>query len=88
MVHLLRYITDNKTSGLKYYVDMKDAPLSDKMRKTSIKIDNQLIALSYYSWQHFYTLAELQYHILSFIRVGQFTMAHMFQEKFLNQAQK
>ena len=27
LVHLLRYISDNKTLGLKYYADMNDAPV-------------------------------------------------------------
>ena len=29
LVHLLRYIRENKTLGLKYYSDMNDAPVSD-----------------------------------------------------------
>ena len=29
LVHILRYIRDNKTLGLKYYVDMNDAPVTD-----------------------------------------------------------
>ena len=29
LVHILRYIRDNKTPGLKYYADMNDAPVSD-----------------------------------------------------------
>ena len=29
LVHILRYIRDNKTFGFKYYADMNDAPLSD-----------------------------------------------------------
>ena len=32
LLHLLSYIRENKTLGLKYYVDMKDAPLSDLLR--------------------------------------------------------
>ena len=28
LVHLLRYIRDNKTLGLKYYADMNDAPVT------------------------------------------------------------
>ena len=27
LIHLLRYIRDNKTLGLKYYADLNDAPL-------------------------------------------------------------
>ena len=29
LVHLLRYIRDNKTLGLKYYEDLNDAPVTD-----------------------------------------------------------
>ena len=36
---------------MKYYDDMKYAPLSDLSRQASIKIENQLMALSYSSWQ-------------------------------------
>ena len=46
LVHLLRYIRDNKTLGLKYYADMKEPPLSDLLRQANIKTDNQLVALS------------------------------------------
>ena len=35
LVHLLRYIRDNKTLGLKYYADMNDAP-----EYTLISIEN------------------------------------------------
>ena len=38
--------------GLKYYADMNDAPLSDLLRQASIKTDNQLMAVSDYSWQY------------------------------------
>ena len=51
LIHLLRYIRDNKTSGLKYYAYMNDAPVTDLLRQTSIKTENQLIAFSYYSSQ-------------------------------------
>ena len=34
LVHLLRYITDNNNLDLNYYYDMKDAPLSDLLRKS------------------------------------------------------
>ena len=47
LVHLFIYIRDNKTLGLNYYADLKDAPLSNLLRKTNIKTENQLIALSY-----------------------------------------
>ena len=34
------------------------------------------------------TLAELQEHTLSFIKLGQITMSHMFQDQLINQLQK
>ena len=51
MVHLLGYIRDNKTLGLKYYADMKDSPLSELLRQVRIKTENKLIAFSDSSWQ-------------------------------------
>ena len=39
-------------------------------------------------WNIFQTLVEVQNHILSSIKVGQLTMAHMFQDQLLNQVQK
>ena len=53
LLHLLRYIRDNKTLGLKYYADMNDAPVSDLLRQASIKTENQLRALYDSSWQDF-----------------------------------
>ena len=52
-VHLLRYIRDNKTLGLKYYADLNDAPVSDILIQDSIKTENQLMAFSDSSWQYF-----------------------------------
>ena len=42
---------ENKTLGLKYYTDMKDAPSSNLLIQANIKIDNQLMVLSDSSWQ-------------------------------------
>ena len=53
LVHILRYIRNNKTLGLKYYSDMNDAPVSDLLRKASIKTDNHLMSFSYSSLQDF-----------------------------------
>ena len=50
LVHLLRYIRDNKDVGLKYYVDMNDALVSDILRQASIKNENQLMFFSDYIW--------------------------------------
>ena len=46
LVHLLIYIMDNKTLGLKYYADMNDAPITDLLRQASIKTDNHLMDFS------------------------------------------
>ena len=40
LIHLLRYIRDNKTLGLKYYADMNDAPVTDILRQANIKTKN------------------------------------------------
>ena len=50
---MLRYITDNKTFGLKYYADMKDYNLSDLLRKYNIQTENQLTIFSDSSWKYF-----------------------------------
>ena len=47
LVHLLIYIRDNKTLGLKYYADMNNAPLTDLFRQASIKTENHLMAFYY-----------------------------------------
>ena len=46
LMHLLRYIRENKTLGLKYYADLNDAPVTDILRKANIKINNNLMAFS------------------------------------------
>ena len=43
---MLRYIKENKTLGLNYYVDMKGAPLSVLLRQATNKTENQLIVFS------------------------------------------
>ena len=53
LVHLLRYISDNKTLGLNYYANINDAPISDPSRQASINIKNQLMAFYDSSWQDF-----------------------------------
>ena len=51
VVHLFRYIRENKTLVLNYYANITDAPVSDLLRQASIKTENQLMAFSYSSWQ-------------------------------------
>ena len=50
LIHLLRYIRDNKTLGLKNYVDMNDAPVTDLFIQASIKTENHLMAFSDSNW--------------------------------------
>ena len=42
-IHLLRYIRENKTLGLKYYADLNDAPLTDLLRQAYNKTKNHLM---------------------------------------------
>ena len=51
LVHILRYITDNKTLSLKYYANTTYAPVSDLLRQASIKTKNQLMDFSHSRWQ-------------------------------------
>ena len=37
LMHLLRYIRDNKTLGMKYYADLNDALVTDLLRQANIK---------------------------------------------------
>ena len=53
LVHLLRYIRDNKTLGLKFYADRNDAPVTDLLRQSNNNTKNHLMAFSDYSWQDF-----------------------------------
>ena len=53
LVHIFRYIRENTTLGLKYYLDMNDAPVTDLLRQASIKTENHLMAFSDSIWQVF-----------------------------------
>ena len=53
MIHLLRYISENKTLGLKYYADLNDAPVTDLLRQSMIKTKNHLMTFSDSSWKYF-----------------------------------
>ena len=50
LVYTFIYIKDDWTLGLKYYADIKDAPLSDLLRQANIKTENQLADFSESSW--------------------------------------
>ena len=51
LVHLLRYIRDNESLGLKYYADLNDALVTDLLIQANIKTKNHLMAFSDSSWQ-------------------------------------
>ena len=51
LIHLLRYIRDNKTLVLKYYADLNDAPVTDLLRQSNIKTENHLMDFSDSVWQ-------------------------------------
>ena len=88
LIHLFRYIRDNKTLGLKYYADLNDAPVTDILRKANIKTKNHLMDFLILVGRIVHTMEEVQEHILFSTKVGQLTMAHMFQDQLLNPVQK
>ena len=51
LVHLLRYISYNKTLGPKHYVDLNDAQVTDLLRQANINTKNHLMTFSDSSWQ-------------------------------------
>ena len=78
------YIRYNKTLGLKYYADMNDAPVTELLIQDSIKTENHLMDFLILVGKIVQTLAEVHEHTLSFIKVGQLAMAHIFQDQFIN----
>ena len=73
---------------MKYWAQMKYAPLSELLRQASINTDNQLMVSLIIAGKFVQTLAEVQEHILYFIKVCQLTMEHMFQVQLLYQVYK
>ena len=43
LLHILRFIRDNKTLALKYYVKINHALVSDLLRQASIKTENHFM---------------------------------------------
>ena len=52
LIHLLRYIRENKALGMKYYADLNDSPVTDLLRQSSIKTKNRLMGFSDSIWQY------------------------------------
>ena len=86
----MRNIRENNTLGLNYYANINNAPVSDLLIQASIKTENGI------NWwfflmlvgRIFHTLADVQEHTLSFIKMVQLTMSHMLQDQLLNKVQK
>ena len=53
LVHLLGYIRENNTLGLKYDENMNDALVSELLIQASIKTENKLMDFSYSSRKDF-----------------------------------
>ena len=53
LVHFFRYISYNKTLGLKYYADLNDAPVTDILRQANINTKNHLMDFYDYIWKDF-----------------------------------
>ena len=53
LVHLLKYIRDNKNLELKYYSRIYDAHISENLRQANIKTNNKLMVLSDFRCQDF-----------------------------------
>ena len=53
LIHLFRYIRDNKTLGLTYYADLNDVPVTDLLRQANIITKNHLVDFSDSGWQDF-----------------------------------
>ena len=51
LIHLLKYIRDNKNLGLKYYANIYDENISELLRKARIKTEKQLMVFYVYIWQ-------------------------------------
>ena len=84
LVHLLKYIRDNKTLGLKYYANIDDAPVSTYWDKLVLKLRISWWIFLILVGKIFQKIAKVQEHKLYFIKVCQLTMAQIFQDQLLN----
>ena len=77
LVHIFRYIRDNKTLGLKYYTNINDAPVSGLLRQASIKTENHMMDFSDFICQDCTDTGRSTGSFIIFIKVGQLNMAHV-----------
>ena len=74
--------------GLKYYADLNEAQVTYLLIQANIKTKNHLMDFLIIFGKIFRTLEEVKEHILFSIKVGQLTIAHMFQDQLHNPVQK
>ena len=84
LLHLLRYIRNKRTLGLKYYADINDALVSDLLRQAMIKTENHLMDFSDSSWKDYPDTGISTGAYVIFYQGVQLTMVHIFQDQFLN----
>ena len=70
LVHLLKYIWNNNTLGLKYYANISDAPVTDILRQANIKTENLFMAFSDSSLQNFPYTGRSTVAYIIFYQVG------------------
>ena len=88
LVHLLRYIRDNKTLGLKYYADINDTPVTDLLIQASIKTKNHLMDFLNSSWQYCPDSGRSTGSYMIFYQGGTIGHGTHFQYQLINQVHK
>ena len=79
LVHLLRYIRDNKNLGLKYFVRIYNTPIFDLLRHARIKLSTNWWCSLITGGGITHILVKIQEHILCFVTVEQLIIPHMLQ---------
>ena len=51
IIHVLRYLRDNPTLGIKYYSDWEQSPLCNLLKNNGLPTKNELVTFSDSSWQ-------------------------------------
>ena len=70
LVHLLRYIRENNTLSLKYYVNINDAQVSHLLIQARIKTENHLMYFSDSIWQDCIDTGISTWSYIIFYQVG------------------
>ena len=51
IVHVLRYLRDNPTLGIRYYANWNESPLCKMLKENGLSTNNELVTFSDSSWQ-------------------------------------